>query len=348
MKYIVILIILLCYSVPGYADSYYVQDGGNLSYVKNGNSSTLQNVKEWQIWLYRKGEPASGNNRWGSIWGKSAGDVTEKLKSSQQFELLYNKGCDVCKASKTTFFNRLGPIAVIDAKQRKRNIPEKALEKIIEIQEKYDDIYQTYKTLNEYYFNPPEHGPNPFAGVGVVTQEYVDSFKDVFSKMSNLYEFMTQVSLNSDKTMRELDKHIKDMEQIKQQASVYQRKMSQLPAAKDNAGNKKTSFQDAGGKEIVQSVDFANNKLIVSQGYSGEAQTTYKVGLANIDRNNCKIKEGQIPGAWVVSVKGNRGSVEKSAPMFDKNITDNVSTFDILFKSKQEAESFVASLKKAK
>ena len=136
-----------------------------------------------------------------------------------------------------------------------------------------------------------------------------------------------------------------DMQQVKRTAVSYRGNVSGAPA-KQKERTITSSFASAGSREIVQSVTVNNSTLLVSQGFRGEAATSYVVGMPDIEVDNCRVRAGFTPGTWLVTVRGRRESVKKTAPLFDKEVTDTISSFDLLFKSRQEAEEFVASLRK--
>jgi hypothetical protein len=160
MTSLYVLAILFIVAAPTFGEPFYVLDGSRLTYVRNGDENDLQNVKEWHIRLYRRGEETTGSP-WGLIVGKSAGDVARQLKKSQDFELFYEK---VFRSrDKLTFFNPLGPIAVID----RRDPLKKKLDKVKNIYDRYGVIVTAYLDANRLLLGMEEGTPNIYRDVGI-------------------------------------------------------------------------------------------------------------------------------------------------------------------------------------
>jgi hypothetical protein len=98
--------------------AYYMKDirTGEMVPVQHGDRNTVRAVY-WQVLYYRTGAPRTGrDNMWGSTTGKTADAVLASMKSSQDIE---RRSCSsrnkVVPCESSTYFNFLGPVAVVSS-----------------------------------------------------------------------------------------------------------------------------------------------------------------------------------------------------------------------------------------
>src|SRR5688572_23853429 len=93
--------------------TYYVDDGTTIAPVYSNDLPTSK-IQEWQVRLYRRGEPTGGRDNWGLITGSTSDKVMEELRSSQAFEKRYARWIGKPEEYEiNTHFNYLGPIAIV-------------------------------------------------------------------------------------------------------------------------------------------------------------------------------------------------------------------------------------------
>ena len=107
MKYLSFLLLAILVTLNLFSQStFYIQDRNGISKVENGDPSQMD-VNMWQVRLYNRGVPKSGDNYWGTIEGNSADEVMQKLKTQQEYELKINSffGKGRVQDEKLTHFN---------------------------------------------------------------------------------------------------------------------------------------------------------------------------------------------------------------------------------------------------
>jgi hypothetical protein len=166
----------------------YTFDGRTLQRWQ-GDSRTLK-VSEWQIWLYKRGQATGAANHWGAISASSADKALASLKSGQDFEQRYCKflGKPQDCEQNMTYFNPLGPIAIME---RGKTLPQRidiALWDLNETRERFKNLMKLYSGLNAAY-NPYSYTGlgttpnNPFQGVGAFVMDYGASLKAALDKV---------------------------------------------------------------------------------------------------------------------------------------------------------------------
>ena len=173
-------------------DSFYIDNGSTLQKVENGDPTKIR-VIEWQVRLYKTGQPRSGNGHWGMITGRTAASVMEKLKKAQNFELSYNNwaGRGRVPDPVNTHFNALGPIAKVEREQsaqekernKKRLIPKETLDRIEGAYKRARDYREAFDIIPEIIGDSEAKGNNPFHGVGDNLREYMDKLRDALEKL---------------------------------------------------------------------------------------------------------------------------------------------------------------------
>jgi ligand-binding SRPBCC domain-containing protein len=97
---------------------HYVYNGRILQVVDE--DSALAKYQRWQVWLYEEGvripryTAGLQYSRWGLIEGTSAENAMKQLQALQSFEAAYLRFFGSGTWGRYTFFNPVGPIAVLD------------------------------------------------------------------------------------------------------------------------------------------------------------------------------------------------------------------------------------------
>jgi hypothetical protein len=324
--------------------SFYVKNGNSLSYIDRGDEEAVPNVREWQIRLYKRGAPTSGENHWGLITGKSAADVRAQLEKAQIFEKKWERWCG-CGWGASTYYNPMGPIAVIETPQRSK-LSQAVIDNANTIEDLHNYTWKLYERTNDLLYALGEADKNPFNHVGVTLHEYADNFQLVFKQMKTLHGVMDAVGRKGDNILRELDKVEKEIAKSNDAAKKFNAKITAAGQGQAGAVPKNVSVRDRSGKEIVQTMEVTPGRLIVRQRYAGGAETTFSVPVADVDRNALRMKEGPAPGLWLVTLSCDGNTIEKTSPwMNNKTTTDNVGAFEAIFSSRKEAEDFIAAAK---
>jgi hypothetical protein len=185
----------------------YIQKGSNVVKIDNCNSDQIKAI-EWVVRLYKKGTPKSGNSYWGTIKAATAGEVMTKLESEQNFELRCNAffGKGRVQNDILTYFNPIGPIAIIEASALKESANEEKVEQTSEIYNKagkYLDAYFEAKKRLDVILKGKL--VNPYDNYGSVFREYTSNLKDAIKQVISL---RTLLRNNASATMAKIDQQI--------------------------------------------------------------------------------------------------------------------------------------------
>lgn len=187
MKHLITRFLLLAMCVlSGQAaaaiESYWIDDGRSLTPTQAYGDPDEIKPDRWEVRLYRNGETpgAPWPAYWGSISGKSAREVMDKLKRSQEFQIRYARwaGFDY-RTERDTHFNPLGPIAVMKPPAKIPN-PLKAL---------FDEAMRMRGKLRDHHLIDLDRlfgDNNPFGSVGRVVREYGDSLLHAQQQLDRL------------------------------------------------------------------------------------------------------------------------------------------------------------------
>lgn len=186
--------------------SYYVLDHGALL-PAYGDPSGLS-VEQWQIWLYRSGEPQTGQNFWGMITGKTQEDVQRKLEQGQDFQVYYAKwsGSDY-RQDRFTYFNAFGPVAKLKSD---RSLGQKVGEVGTRIGKTFGALREGYQKARLILSDKVKQ-PNPHSAVGKTLKDYVDALGQGVSKVSELQKKLDLNQGYSDDMFDVLDEADKDL-----------------------------------------------------------------------------------------------------------------------------------------
>jgi hypothetical protein len=169
------------------AANIYIFDGKSLQESRSSDPSGIQ-AEEWQIWLYARGQKTGGTDHWGTISAKSVSSANAQLKSGQQFEVKYcrfmgeSEDCE----SKDTYFNPLGPIAIV---RGAKSTPQQVIDAFSQFQDAQDRIGKLADLRNalDKPFNPYTYTgdptTNPYAGIGNSVKEYGEELSQVVTTL---------------------------------------------------------------------------------------------------------------------------------------------------------------------
>ena len=200
------LLVLIVIALPDATaqNSYYTFDGNSVRRIDNVDPSTVS-AGEWQIWLYRRGEHADGIHKgWGLISENSSMRAMRALERGQAFEKAYEKFCR-CGADPETYFNPLGPIAVvkpipvppsIKSYLDKFSNAEYYVSQCIALFAKLNSLAETLAGADyhpTHFTGAPEN--NPFRGFGTSLGEYADSLHKASQQLTRARNLVNQSSM---------------------------------------------------------------------------------------------------------------------------------------------------------
>lgn len=209
----ILLITFITFSCFTFSQSsFYVQKDNNIIEIENEDPYKLD-VKEWQIRLYKKGQPTKGNLYWATIKGSTIDVVNKSLRISQEFELKSNEffGKGRVQNDVTTNFNPFGPIAIIDSRAALTNT-DQGQYKISELSERTLDAYETYKEVKDGLDIIIKGEDNLYGNIGNNFKEYTDNLREVFTQISSLQKLLnnnTQQYIDKiNQSIKEIDKKL--------------------------------------------------------------------------------------------------------------------------------------------
>ena len=194
-----LLFLLLNFQSPGESiarPGFYTKVDGHLSYVDGDPNSFEGKVKQWEIWLFPKGKIKGDNfEYWGEITDRTAAGATAQLQSSQSFERGWEKWCS-CPYGSSTFFNPLGPIAVLESEKPHSSIDRDPATGKARVRERTPEtshlldqfglnsvldtsakLARAYTLYNRIARQVEGSGKNPLKDVGKVTRDYLNQLK---------------------------------------------------------------------------------------------------------------------------------------------------------------------------
>lgn len=224
-------------------------------------------VKEWQVRLYKRSMPTGGKDHWGSIIGKTAEEVMEKLKRSQDFEESFARWQGNGSYHEIyTYFNALGPIAVIaetNATKYRTTKYKRYFEEIIDHynviikpnQEIFSKVREILgkKNINNSSLN------NPFRNVGNVMKDYIESMVFANKQMAILHKKLTITNLSEQSLKEDIDKIYYEGSRKVTMASY---RLS--PLFKEFLA---TQTEDSGGEKDIEYYENRPNKPVKSVTY---------------------------------------------------------------------------------
>src|SRR5258708_8426021 len=161
---------------------YYVFEGTTLQVADD--SSFYRTDRQWQVWLYQEGvhipryTAGLQYSRWGLIQGRSAESVTRRLKAAQSFEKAYLNFFGPGTWGQYTFFNVLGPIAIIDHAAEKNPA---ALDDRYHLDELCGRVNKLIARVQ------PSLENNESPGLTSSIKDYFDQIRDALQQVSKVY-----------------------------------------------------------------------------------------------------------------------------------------------------------------
>jgi hypothetical protein len=186
---------------------YYVKRNGQVTRITRGDAAREQ-PREWEVWLYRNGEPANGarGGVWGSLRGPTAEAVMDELRRSQEFQVRYARWAEFdYTRERLTYFNPFGPIAVYDDQRnhsRDRRLTDLG-RRLRDIRDGYNKISIAINGRN----------PNPFRGIGSQVAAYGKQVFDQTNEINRLENQLGQgISSNLEGTFAAMDRVLGELE----------------------------------------------------------------------------------------------------------------------------------------
>ena len=286
-------------------NTYYVYNGTTLEAMFD--NPTRANPTHWQIWLYQAplhiphytaGLPYS---RWGLIEGRSAEGVIKQLRASQSFEEAYLNFFGLGNWGRYTFFNPLGPIAIVDQAIKK--------ESPAELYQLSDLNYRLNRLITAVQ---PSLENNESEGPSSPVKEYFDQIRDSLEQVTRLYSQLAR--------MRPQPHYIND-EILRTRAAVAQGEnnvpkiTAVLPSVKLPTSNTWMSHTEWAGSDgtIQVAITEAGSAVLVQQTWTGgDGSMTGTVVLTLIpyaDIGSVKLEPPMRSGGerWTVRVQSGAG-----------------------------------------
>lgn len=299
--------VLLLVRTARAADSgYYVQKGSAMFRVTDGAASKVV-AKEWQIRLYKKNGPTSGpgSRSWGLITGKSADSVNRQLASYQTMEKGWEK-CAGMSWGEDTYFNPLGPIAIVESDKPKilaaLDTADSIVSKLKNLKDGFDKIMEAVAT------EPKEN--NPFASVGTVLKEYTDNFKDVQQKLAKLKQKLAIGDAAMSEFSSGLNEISRELPTLEKQGNTLLSKIGSTSSVGSIGRDwMSQSFTDISGDRYHHSISVEGSVLSFSSYTEFKEQggsvfvVSGEVPLTSIDQDQVNLRTHMNDGdAWSLKV----------------------------------------------
>ncbi len=189
-SFLILVLYLLAAVVSARAqpqNAHYVYDGKIVQVTDE--ELALAKYKRWQIWLYQEGvripryTAGLQYSRWGLIEGDSAEDVTKQLRASQRFEAAYLRFFGAGTWVRYTFFNPLGPIAVMD---RLSEDQATDLGELYELRRLHERVNNLIRAATPSLENNQRQGPTSFV------EGYFDLIRDALQRVGRLHSQLSR------------------------------------------------------------------------------------------------------------------------------------------------------------
>ena len=136
----ILLILILCLASRSSLADFITDDGENFHVVRDDAINNSE-IEEWQIRLYKKGDPVGTRKNWGSISGSSAAIVSARLKVSQEFQISFARWANKNPEDDVfTYSFPYGPIAVLKKDKAISGPSAEVAEQIGEIAENIEKV----------------------------------------------------------------------------------------------------------------------------------------------------------------------------------------------------------------
>lgn len=350
MKYLLYTLSFFISNVAHSQTTFYIQVGKTIRKIENEDPKKIK-VKEWQIRLYKKGQPKSGEHYWSIIHGGTTSEVITRLKISQEFELNFNSfvGKGRVQDEILTHFNFLGPIGIIELPTSKEEKSKKGIEKIIASYKKANKFYEEYKKILKLRstikkatdFGKKQKPSTPFDNFGKVFKEYTDNLKGALSQVYSLKKLLnTSTDLRLDKInqlVNEIDKKFATTENKQKIVLAYLTK---------NSNNKNTNFKknNSDKKNEPQYYMFVTTYANIRGGKFTKRAIFFSVPISysgNFENSKLKIKE-EFLSKIERKFPGISGNI--SSPLYTLSSDDSDDKID-RFETVEECISKIEDLK---
>lgn len=271
MKPIISLTILFFFWLPFSTEAqtgYYVSDGkGNLVHHPNGDPNLVK-ADEWQIHLYT----CSGDNhRWGTITGKSAQEVLNELKRSQQFDLKFARwgyGDEArVYSERLCSFKPVGPIAVIRNKTMSTPLKDELAE-LLRFYDEYRDLRDNLdKTFAMIEDNTTQSQINPMSSAGSKIMEYFGNYREAGKQLGRLQTIFDNLETASSQKFDELFDKLQDsFDGLKEQSNDLKNSLSQVNASNDGNNSwhfsKSWPYKEGGAKTWTTNLKIRGKSIV--------------------------------------------------------------------------------------
>lgn len=178
----------------------YVYDGKSLRVTAENTSKCTK----WQIWLYERGvripqfAASLQYSRWGVIEGPSFESTAQQLERAQKFEEAYANFFGPNSWGRYTFFNPLGPIAVMERATESEQSSVQTRSQLHEL----DDLRYRLDTLISAV--QPSLENNESQGPSSPHREYFDGIRHAAEHISRLYSHLARVHHTGSFIQREI------------------------------------------------------------------------------------------------------------------------------------------------
>lgn len=314
------------------ASGYYIFDGKRLSRVDDASPRSVS-ATSWEMWLFRKGAPQaeSGAGRWGTISGKSADQVLRELESSQKFERRWEGWCR-CPYGPSTFFNALGPVAVV----RTPVVPElRDIERLFDAQEVVVDGLNKIDTAlgNVTTFNP-------FESVGNAWREYADNLKLAQDQLRYLSLRLPQLTNPAfEQSLTQLAGFVGPLRNVPSSAPSPVRMPSTTKPTHIGGRWQESTHQDFQSIATQQRVEISA-RLTAHHVRPGAGSTTFVVSPQDIAASRLQVAGGGT--RWLLTIAAPGGKVLITYP---DGSTESAGVFDLVFPSESQAQDALSAIR---
>lgn len=362
------------YPQEGTRGGYMIDRGHGQLEEHSGDPSGIA-ATEWQVRLYPRGAPTSGEGYWASISGDSASEVLVRLRTHQRNERVlcryFNQDCE---QERQTYFNPVGPIAVMrPGRSESESFLHELIDGAFEVSEIYSELIEP---VLEILSNPSDVQALG-AGFGSVLRDYVDALSEVQSQLVQLQALLNRTTTSG------LDRLGTDVTRLAEECGglgnrllpLFNRIQTQAqPLLQRHFGEifhseSRFTYPNPSGSAASYALELsvsARDGWIscrwnsVNSGSSGVFSNRYETDLLTgaIDAGNMRILEGNRVHTLGVAISGNAynvlvplttsvsGAYQQSRPPMHVNPVTRVEEgVRFSFSTRRDAERFMTQLR---
>lgn len=205
---------------------YWIDDGQYVRWTNGDANRCCDGIDHWQIRLFFRGEPVPGGQTWGGIRGYSAEEVQQRLNDAR--EAVCKDRANDCRNDWLSYFNILGPIAVIKRAKKPKPVEDKAAE-LISILDSSWNLFHRSK-----------------GGYGPTTKEYLKTLHDSLRVQQELERVLDSTSTSQSYLLGRLNSISREIQSLGQSRSNHE---APAVTAKPGANSK------SGGLKYLMQVD---------------------------------------------------------------------------------------------